>query len=166
MARPKGHVQSTMGNHLDWKCPNSCSCMPTIRLQWIFLAQNDEEQMGRRRVFAPNNSSCNDSCFLNRQETGHHWQPKLKGQEMDTIGNHPLIENSPFPPHICQQLGINASFWPKMMRNEWGGGGFSHPTIAAINNCFSLTREEDWCDINSATIFLAMALSTKLRYVH
>ena len=22
-----------------------------------------------------------------------------------------------------------------MMRNEWGGG-FSHPTIAAINNCF------------------------------
>ena len=67
---------------------------------------------------------------------------KPKGQEMDTLGNHP-IENNPFPAHICQQLGINASFWPKMMRNEWGGGGFSHPTIAAINNCFSLTREED-----------------------
>ena len=53
------------------------------------------------------------------------------------------IVNAPIPAHVCQQLGINASFWPKMMRNEWGGGGFSHPTIAAINNCFSLTREED-----------------------
>ena len=158
MARPKGHVQSTMGNHLDWKCPNSCSCMPTIRLQWIFLAQNDKEQMGRRRVFAPNNS-CNDSYFLNQT-----------GKRLDAIGNLNLkgkrwtpwattpIENSPIHAHICQQLGINASFWPKMMRNEWGGGGFSHPTIAAINNCFSLTREGDWCDINSATIFLATAL--------
>ena len=46
---------------------------------------------------------------------------KPKGQEMDTLGNHP-IENNPFPAHICQQLGINAYFWPQMMR-KWGTNG-------------------------------------------